>query len=151
MPEHFSFATAQQIEFGPGRIAELPALAAPFGTSALLVGGGTPARLAPLVALLADAGIATTCLSVPTEPDIALVESGVAAARSAGCTLVIAVGGGSALDAGKAIAAFCTNDGPISTYLEVVGRGQPITTPPLPLIAIPTTGGVAPRCRRPRR
>jgi alcohol dehydrogenase class IV len=57
------------------------------------------------------------------------------------CDLVIAYGGGSVIDAGKAIAAFANNHGDIYDYLEVVGRGQAITHPALPIIAIPTTAG----------
>jgi alcohol dehydrogenase class IV len=65
----------------------------------------------------------------------------VAAARAAGCDHVIAFGGGSAIDAGKAIAALLTNDGVLLDYLEVIGRGQPLPITPAPCIAIPTTAG----------
>ncbi len=57
------------------------------------------------------------------------------------CDLVIAVGGGSVMDAGKAIAALVTNRADILTYLEVIGQGQPLTHPALPIIALPTTAG----------
>src|SRR5207253_1687790 len=77
----------------------------------------------------------------PVEPSIALVMEGVAAAKQAACDLVIGYGGGSALDAGKAIAALITNGGNLLDYLEVIGRGQPLTQPSLPFIAIPTTAG----------
>jgi alcohol dehydrogenase class IV len=55
--------------------------------------------------------------------------------------MVIAIGGGSAIDAGKAIAALLTNGGSPSDYLEVVGRGQKLTRPSAPFLAIPTTAG----------
>jgi alcohol dehydrogenase class IV len=55
--------------------------------------------------------------------------------------MVISFGGGSAIDAGKAIAALLTNGGAPLDYLEVIGRGQPITEPAAPMIAIPTTAG----------
>jgi alcohol dehydrogenase class IV len=51
------------------------------------------------------------------------------------------VGGGSAIDAGKAIAAIATNGGEPLDFLEVVGKGRTIATPPLPIIAVPTTAG----------
>jgi alcohol dehydrogenase class IV len=70
-----------------------------------------------------------------------VVEAGVAAARGAGCELVIAIGGGSVIDAGKAIAALLTNSGALLDYLEVVGEGRPLASPPAPFIAIPTTAG----------
>ena len=67
--------------------------------------------------------------------------AGVAAARAAACDVVIAFGGGSTLDAGKAIAALVANGGDPLDYLEVVGRGQPLTRRSLPFIAMPTTAG----------
>jgi alcohol dehydrogenase class IV len=54
---------------------------------------------------------------------------------------VISFGGGSALDAGKAIAAILTNPGDLTDYLEVIGKAQPLVVPPAPFIAIPTTAG----------
>ena len=79
--------------------------------------------------------------AVAGEPTVDVARAGVAAARGAGCDLVVAFGGGSALDAGKAIAALLGNGGDPLDYLEVVGRGQPLTRPSLPTIAIPTTAG----------
>jgi alcohol dehydrogenase class IV len=55
--------------------------------------------------------------------------------------MVIGLGGGSVLDAGKAIAALLTNSGDLFDYLEVIGRGQPLKEPSAPYIAIPTTAG----------
>ena len=53
----------------------------------------------------------------------------------------MAIGGGSAIDAGKAIAAVATNPGDLFDHLEVIGRARPLIQPPLPFIAIPTTAG----------
>ena len=66
---------------------------------------------------------------------------GVLVALEHGADMVIGLGGGSVLDAGKAISALATNRGDIFDYLEVVGKGQPLTNAPLPYIAIPTTAG----------
>jgi alcohol dehydrogenase class IV len=55
--------------------------------------------------------------------------------------MVIGLGGGSVLDAGKAIAALATSRGDVFDYLEVIGKGQPLKNMPLPFIAIPTTAG----------
>ena len=57
------------------------------------------------------------------------------------CALPISIGGGSVLDAGKALAALLTNPGDPMDYLEVIGRGQPLSNPSAPCIAIPTTAG----------
>jgi alcohol dehydrogenase class IV len=62
-------------------------------------------------------------------------------AKNETCDAVLAIGGGSALDAGKAIAALVSNGGDPLDYLEVVGRGQPITRQSLPFVAVPTTAG----------
>jgi alcohol dehydrogenase class IV len=69
------------------------------------------------------------------------VAQGVTAAKLAGCDTVIAIGGGSAIDSGKAIAAMLTNPGELLDYVEVIGRGRPLANPPAPFIAIPTTAG----------
>jgi len=62
-------------------------------------------------------------------------------AKAEQCDQVISFGGGSALDAGKAIAAVMTNPGHLLDYLEVIGQGRPITVPPAPFMAVPTTAG----------
>ncbi len=59
----------------------------------------------------------------------------------AGCDLVIAIGGGSAIDAGKAIAAMLTNEGELLDFVEVIGRGKTLPYRPAPFIAIPATAG----------
>jgi alcohol dehydrogenase class IV len=76
-----------------------------------------------------------------TVPTTHLVAEGTEKARQAKCDVVIGIGGGSAIDTGKAIAALLTNGGEPLDYLEVIGKGQPLTKPPAPYIAIPTTAG----------
>jgi alcohol dehydrogenase class IV len=137
----FEFATAGRIVCGAGALREAGALAAGLGRHALVVGGRDLGRLAPLLELLYTAHVAATVFPVAGEPTVAVADSGAALARAKGCDLVIAMGGGSALDAGKAIAALAANPGDPLDYLEVVGRGRPLTAPPLPVIAIPTTAG----------
>ena len=77
----------------------------------------------------------------PGEPTVELVRQGAELARDERCDVVIAMGGGSAIDAGKALAAMLANPGEPLDYLEVIGRGQPLTHPSAPFIAIPTTAG----------
>ncbi|HEU4643282.1 MAG TPA: iron-containing alcohol dehydrogenase [Gemmatimonadaceae bacterium] len=136
----FDLALPARVLFGEGRLAEVGAIAASLGTRALVVEGGS-GRGAPLHELLGASGVATTRVRVTGEPTTTLVERGVAHARSEGCDVVVALGGGSVIDAAKAIAALVTNREPMREYLEVVGRGRPITERPLPMIAIPTTAG----------
>ena len=138
---NFEFATSARIIFGPGSLAQAAPLARSLGRHALLVVGQSPARASQLQADLLTSGVSVTLFSVPGEPDIALAEQGAELARRAGCDLLIGFGGGSALDAAKAIAALAANPGGALDYLEVIGRAQPLEHAPLPIIAIPTTAG----------
>jgi alcohol dehydrogenase class IV len=137
----FELATATRVLFGAGRLAALGATAHELGTRALQVRGRDAARARPVAAALAASGIAVAELAVEGEPTVDLARAGVAAAQAAGCDLVIAFGGGSVLDAGKAIAALLGNGGDPLDYLEVVGAGRPLTRPSVPFVAIPTTAG----------
>ncbi|NNB86369.1 iron-containing alcohol dehydrogenase [Corallococcus exiguus] len=138
----FEFATATRVLFGPGRVQEVPDLVRGLGCrKVLLVTGTNPARAEPVRAGLERLGIPSTSFRVPGEPTVELAREGTAAAVDSGCDAVVAIGGGSSLDAGKAIAALAANGGDPLDYLEVIGRGQALTKPPLPFVAVPTTAG----------
>jgi alcohol dehydrogenase class IV len=79
--------------------------------------------------------------AIEGEPTVDLIARGLQQAREERCEVVIALGGGSVIDAGKAIAALLTNPGELMDYLEVVGRGKAIQNPAAPFIAVPTTAG----------
>ncbi len=129
----FEFATAARIVFGPGTVREVAAAAREMGRRALLV----TRRSGDAGAL----GIEGVPFAVHGEPTIDLVRQGTQLARAEGCDLVIALGGGSAIDAGKAITALLANGGDPLDYLEAVGQGRPLTRPSAPFIAVPTTAG----------
>jgi alcohol dehydrogenase class IV len=133
---HFEFATATRIIFGEGTAATLPDLARAFGTRPLVVTGGSTERAAPLVSALS-----AETFVVSGEPTVDRVREGARRAQEAGCDVVISVGGGSAIDGGKAIAAIATNGGEPFDFLEVVGKGRAIVVAPVPFIAVPTTSG----------
>ena len=137
----FEFATATRILFGPGIRQQVAPIAAGLGGHALLVTGRDPARAEPMAQQLSAQGLALSVFSVSDEPTIPVIDAGVAQARREQCDLVVALGGGSVLDAGKAIAAMMTNRGELLDYLEVIGRGKPLSAPAAPFIAIPTTAG----------
>ena len=137
----FDFATATRIVFGRGKLADVPLIARSFGERALLVTGRSPARSQPLVQGLTDQRIKVTGFATEGEPTIDTVRRGVELARHEKVDLVISIGGGSVIDAGKAIAAMLTNPGDPLDYLEVVGKGIPIAKLSAPFIAIPTTAG----------
>jgi alcohol dehydrogenase class IV len=137
----FEFATAARIIFGPGVLREVGPLARGFAPRALVVAGANPQRAEPLLSLLRAHGVSAVTFPVPGEPEIETVRQGVALARQENCGVVISLGGGSALDAGKAIAAMLANTGELLDYLEVIGRGKALAEPSAPFIAIPTTAG----------
>lgn len=144
----WEFATAQRILFGAGAAREIAPAARAFGKRALLVTGRNPRHAARLVADLHKAGVGCTPFAAEGEPALDTVRAGVESARREGCDLVIACGGGSAIDAGKAIAAMLANPGDVLDYLEVIGGGQPLPQPPAPFIAVPTTAGTGSEATR---
>ena len=141
---NFEFATAQRIVFGAGSAGRLGALAGELGHRALVVHGASAAaarRAEPLLATLTASGLELARLTVAGEPTVAWARTAAETARSADCDLVVGIGGGSVIDAGKAVAALAVNAGDPLDYLEVVGAGQPLTAPSLPYLALPTTAG----------
>jgi alcohol dehydrogenase class IV len=132
----FEFATATRVVFGEGTAATLPELARTFGTRPMVVTGASTDRAATLISALS-----AETFSASGEPTVNLVREGARRVRDADCDIVIAFGGGSAIDAGKAIASVATNGGEPLEFLEVVGKGRPIAVPSLPFIAVPTTAG----------
>jgi alcohol dehydrogenase class IV len=137
---NFEFAAPTKIIFGEGRVKDVATIAASFGSRALVVQGQS-GRAEHVVRQLRDAGKDATTVHVASEPTVSLVEQAAAHARASHRDVVIALGGGSVIDAGKAIAALLTNEAPVREYLEVIGKGRALTNAPVPFIAIPTTAG----------
>lgn len=137
----FEFATATRIVFGSGAIAQIGAIAAGLGRAALVVTGRNQSRCGRMLRLMDEAGVSSAIFAVSGEPALQVVGEGVRAAVQSGCDMVIGFGGGSAIDAGKAIAALMTNDGCLLDYVEVIGRGRLIERPAAPFVAVPTTAG----------
>jgi alcohol dehydrogenase class IV len=135
----FELAFPGRVVFGAGVSEQAGAAAQALGAKrALVVGGKSASRHE---SLRKRWSMTSVVHSIPGEPTLAMVEAGRALARQEGCDVVIAFGGGSAIDAGKAIAALAGNPGELSDYMEIVGKGQPLPRPGLPCIAIPTTAG----------
>jgi alcohol dehydrogenase class IV len=137
----FEFSTAGRIVFGDGCSAAVPAWAAESGSPVLVVSGREPARAEWLVEGVQRLGAGVILICVDGEPDLTFVSKGAELARRRSARVVVGIGGGSALDAGKAIAALATNGDDPLDYLEVVGSGRPLVRDPLPFIAVPTTAG----------
>jgi len=134
----FEFATAGRVLAGPGRAAELPGVLAGLGSRVLVCTGANRARHD---GLLAGLGLPTAVLEVGAEPTVGLARAGLRAAREHGADVVVAIGGGSVIDTGKAVAMLLGNGGDPLDYLEVIGAGQAITRPAVPCVAVPTTAG----------
>jgi alcohol dehydrogenase class IV len=134
----FEFATAGRIMVGPGRAQELPGVLSGLGSRVLVVTGADPARHNTLLASLDRAA---AVFPVAAEPTVELVRAAVAVARAQGADVIAAIGGGSVIDTGKAVAMLLGNGGDPLDYLEVVGSGQAITRPAVPCVAVPTTAG----------
>jgi alcohol dehydrogenase class IV len=134
----FEFVTAGRIVAGAGRAAELPGVLAGLGSRVLVCTGADPARHA---GLLAGLEMPAAVFAVAAEPTVETARAGVAAAREHGADVVAAIGGGSVIDTGKAVAMLLGNGGDPLDYLEVVGSGRAITRPAVPCVAVPTTAG----------
>ena len=137
----FGFATSGRIIFGCGKVRQAGKLMAEYGRNILLVTGVKNPNPRTLIQSLNENGIRFHQFKISGEPSVRMVKDAVEIARSRQCDAVIGFGGGSVIDAGKAVAALLTNPGEPLTYLEVVGEGKPLIKPPAPYIAIPTTAG----------
>jgi len=140
MSFNFSFATATRIIFGEHTLNSVPELSILKGKPILLVCGKNASRAQQLEQLF-PAGSKFSLYKIESEPSIEMIDGGVELARRNGCEAVIGIGGGSVIDAAKAIAAMVPNPGELMDYLEVIGKGKSLTLKPLPCIAIPTTAG----------
>ena len=116
----------------------------------LVTGKGGLTRHADLLKSLGSGAIASYCVS--GEPTVEDAESAVDIAKRNGCDGVLSIGGGSAIDLAKVVAALTTNLNTVHSsspatpttvymYMEVVGEGKSIEKKPLPHIAVPTTSG----------
>lgn len=147
----YDFLAPRKIVFGWGRRREIGRLAASLGRRAYVVTGSRSlarsGALAELLQLLGSAGVEPQHVaSISREPEVNDVDALAANLIELGATagdLLIGIGGGSAIDLAKAAAAMATNreSSSVADYLEGVGRGLEIKTPPLPMLAMPTTAG----------
>ncbi|MFM1891140.1 MAG: NAD-dependent methanol dehydrogenase [Pseudomonadota bacterium] len=141
----FHVARLPEIRFGAGRLQELPDVLAGYGRRVLLVMGHSAFRNSPhwptLQAALAERGLEWAVVRVLEEPSPELVDEAVARHRDGGFDVVAGIGGGSVLDAAKAIAGLLPHGNSVMDHLEGVGRGIPYAGPALPWVAVPTTAG----------
>lgn len=144
MVNQFRLSRLPIIYFGNGKITDLTAIAERFGKSVLLVTGDRSFTDTPQAESLFERfgkqKFNYQHLAVRTEPSPGLVNEAVARYGKEKIDVVISIGGGSVIDAGKAISAMINKKESVEEYLEVVGtREHPGTK--VPFIAIPTTSG----------
>jgi alcohol dehydrogenase class IV len=148
----FEFFGVGRVVFGRGRFARVGELVAPLGRSALVVyNGDEPGRggtLDRLVERLREQGLRATLVRQRGEPTVDDVDRALGAARESACDCVVALGGGSAIDAAKASAGLLANGGAALDYLEVVGAGNGISSAAFPWVAIATTAGTGAEATR---
>lgn len=126
-----------EVLFGEGASEQLPDIVDRLGARTMLITGATPRHQSLLDRLAEPAAVVT----VRGEPTVALVRRGIHAARAGLVESVVAIGGGSVIDAGKAIAALARGASDPVEYLEGVGAGRQLGGPGLPMVAVPTTAG----------
>lgn len=148
----FSLASLPRIEFGSGRLQRVPELAARYGSRALLVTGARSFTDSPhaagLYSGLKQAGMGWKQFQVSHEPSPELVDEAVAKYRNGNFAVVIGIGGGSVLDAAKAIAGLLRPGNSVMDHLEGVGPELPYAGPAVPFIAVPTTAGTGSEATR---
>lgn len=141
----FSIARLPRIEFGDGMLRQLPDIAGRYGQRFLIVTGQRSFAASPAGEWLreefARRGYGWQQLKVAGEPSPALVDETVATLRGEDFAAVIGIGGGSALDAAKAIAGLLKPGNSVLDHLEGVGPEKPYLGPATPFIAVPTTAG----------
>lgn len=141
----FQVAALPEIRFGHGQIDHLPQVIQKTGQRPLILTGqhafiNTP-HWSALKAQLEHIGITWDWLQVDGEPSPQLVDAAVNRYQNAGIDVVVGIGGGSVLDAAKAIAGLLRTGTSVMDHLEGVGKGLPYAGPAVPLIAVPTTAG----------
>ena len=149
----FSLGRVPRIAFGAGSFARVPEVVASHGGRVLLVTGGrslaASGRRDELLAGLSATGVTVVGeVAVTDEPSPAVVDAAVGAHRDAATDVVLGVGGGSVLDAAKAIAGLLRTGASVVEHLEGLPGMRPYGGPSVPFVAVPTTAGTGSEATR---
>jgi alcohol dehydrogenase class IV len=136
----FELGLPASVRFGFGVVGELAERTRALAERVLLVTGANADRFSAARTSL-QAAVDVESIAVTGEPTVEDVIRAVEVGRQHGARAVVALGGGSALDMGKAVAALLANPEDPLDFLEVVGKGLPLRMDALPVIAVPTTAG----------
>lgn len=146
---NFEFASSQRIIFGSGNISQAKELIKSFGSRIMIVTGKHNSMGNIVLDEIQRFGqIKTIHIICDKEPDIVFIGTCLKENRKSKPDVVVAMGGGSVIDAGKALAILLSNEGDVRDYLEVVGKGKHFACQSLPFIAIPTTSGTGSEATR---
>jgi alcohol dehydrogenase class IV len=141
----FEFSNVRKITFGRSTCEQVGALAAARGARAILVTNagdqGANGVTDKIVGVLEATRLTVTVYRQRGEPTVETVNDAVELARRNACDVVVGLGGGSAIDAAKAVAGLMTNGGGPLDYMEVIGKGRKLEKPAAPWFAMPTTAG----------
>lgn len=135
------FYLPTKIVLGEGSIQKLGEIVREYGMKALVFGSSSERFKEILSDQLGKLNISYHYFAVKGEPTVELVQQAVEYGKSRQVEVIIGIGGGSVLDTAKAVSGLINNEGDIYDYLEVIGKGQSLTQPAVPFIAIPTTAG----------
>lgn len=141
----FSLHRIPELHFGTGSLDRLPSLLAAFGRQPMIVTGGrsfaASGRLDPLLAMLERASFACRHVCVEGEPSPELVDAVTALGRESGTDVVVAIGGGSVIDTGKAVSAMLLQEYPVERFIEGCSDFLWHDGRKVPFLAVPTTSG----------
>jgi alcohol dehydrogenase class IV len=146
---NFEFGTAQRIIFGKGCVDQAHGIVTGYGRRLLLITGKHNQFDSPIINQQSDTKQYEILQIVSDkEPSIGFIQDSLKTIQDFRPEVVVSIGGGSVIDTGKALAILSSNKGEILDYLEVIGKGNPLTKESLPFIAIPTTAGTGSEATR---
>lgn len=141
MVNNFEYFSPTRVIFGKNSFNRLPGLISGFSSHVLVVTGKKDTLFNTFISGNADFDINPVRFSIHEEPTVSDIEAGIETARKFNCKVVAGIGGGSVIDAAKAIAAIAPNNRKLTDYLEIAGLGIKPENNSLPCIAVPTTAG----------
>ena len=138
---NFQFAAPTKIIFEKDAFQKLPGLVSELGNNVFIVSGEKAIHANCLAGTLHKQNVKTKIFKISSEPTTSVIESAINLAKKNNGNIIVGIGGGSVIDAAKAVAALATNTGELLDFLEIIGKGKKLESAPLPFIAIPTTAG----------
>ncbi len=138
---NYQFSIPTRIVFGNDSFKKVPDLVYEMGRKVFIVTGKKNTLANQLSQSLNERNIESMVFNINSEPTTEDIVNATGLAKINNCNVVVGVGGGSVIDAAKAVAALATNSGELNDYLEIIGKGRKLEEAPLKYVAIPTTAG----------